>query len=339
MWGLHSRAFFSRGFVEEVMAGSACSAAGMPVGIDHYGREFAMFLGECTGGGYGSGGCAIRDGFVGFAVWQSVTDMGNVETWELIIPMTWMGRRLLTDGCGWGKYRSGYPIVSTFMIYKSPQLAFEHGGFVLDEKIHPNTGMFGGYPGNPAARRLLTNANTAELIRQGKPLVHGIGYPEEASLETDVEGKLEEGFQNTVWFEGVAKHGDWYQVIYGGAPGGFGDPIKRDPRLVKEDLDNRLVTIERCRRIYCVEAKYDEKKEEWVIDEKKTLELRENRRRERLSTGVPAKQWWQRRRRDLTEGNLPRLLKEMYNDSLAKGKRWPGEFRAFWDLPSHFIFD
>jgi hypothetical protein len=35
---------------------------------------------------------------------------------------------------------------------------------------------------------------------------------------------------------------------------------------------------------------------------------------------------------------MPRLLKKAYRGSLEKGERWPGEFRAFWDLPSDFTF-
>jgi hypothetical protein len=32
------------------------------------------------------------------------------------------------------------------------------------------------------------------------------------------------------------------------------------------------------------------------------------------------------------------MLKEMYNGSLAKGKRWSAEFRDFWHLPDDFYF-
>ena len=57
-----------------------------------------------------------------------------------------------------------------------------------------------------------------------------------------------------------------------------------------------------------------------------------------MAKGVPAKEWWQKRRQDIIDGNLPPLLKEMYDDSLAKGQRWPGEYRAFWQLPEDFTF-
>lgn len=338
IWNLHCRAFFSRGFVEEVILANQLSVKGFVMaGIDHHGREWGMPNIEAAGTSP-SGACANRDGFTGFAIFQAETEMGNVEVWELIVPLNWTGRRLIPDFCGWGRYRSGYGLVSTQMIYNSPLLAFEVFRAGRQDRINPNAGVFGGYPEGKGFGIVVTNANTAQLIEQRKPLVHGIGYPGEAKLE-DVEGKLEENITiSTGWLEGIGKHGDWVQYCCSSAPG-FGDPIKRDPALVKEDLDNGLLSIERCRSIYDVEARYDENAEEWIIDKKGTAKLRERRRKERLAKGITAKQWWQKRRQDLIEGNLPQLLKEMYNDSLAKGKRWPGEFTAFWNLPSDFKFE
>jgi len=53
---------------------------------------------------------------------------------------------------------------------------------------------------------------------------------------------------------------------------------------------------------------------------------------------MPAREWWERRRETIANRELQPLLKAMYNDSLAKGKRWSKEFRAFWDLPEDFTF-
>jgi len=335
IWNLNCRAFFSRGFIEEVIASALGLAGPILTGISHHGGP--AFPPGATGS-TPSGGCAIRDGFTGWALFLPNPDMGNVEVWEMATPLNYMGTRLLPDSCAWGKYRSGYGVIFTYLVYKSPQLAFEKLNLCRDEMIHPNIGMFGGYPGSRGFARLLVNADTARLIEQEKPLVHGMGCSGEAKLGIDVKGKLEVSTLGAGWFEGIAKHGDWYQAATPGVAGGFGDPIKRDPELVKQDLDNGLLSIERCRSIYCVEATYDQKNEEWIIDKEKTAMLREKRRRERLANGIPAKQWWQKRRQDLIKGSLPPLLKDMYNDSLAKGKRWPGEFTAFWNLPSDFKF-
>jgi len=337
--GLQSRSFFSRGFVEEVMAGSPSHYPFAVAGKDQLGRDFGQIQNE-NAGTHASGGLAIRDGFVGYVIWLPPADMGNAEIWEISFPILCVGRRLLPDSCGWGEFRSGYPIVATYMIYKSPQVGIDSAPQTTSDKIYLDSGMFGGYPGVNQFARLLIKSNTLEMIEQKKPLVHGIDFPEKDEMTENVTGELLVETSASRFFKGAARAGDLFQVAYGGNAGGFGDPIKRDPlTLTKNDLDLGLLTLERCRRIYCIEARYDDKAEEWVIDEKKTAELREKRREERLAKGVPVKEWWRKRRQDIIEGKMPQLLKKAYNGSLENGERWPEEFRAFWDVPSDFTFN
>ena len=56
----------------------------------------------------GGGAFAIRDGIISEGIFMPDTDMGNVEIWELMLPMLWLGRKIMPDSCGYGKYRSGY---------------------------------------------------------------------------------------------------------------------------------------------------------------------------------------------------------------------------------------
>lgn len=335
--GLQSRAFFSRGFVEEVMTGSPSHFPWAVAGKDRQGKDFAGIQCE-TAGTCASGACAIRDGFVGYIIWLPPADMGNIEIWEIPLPILCTGRRLLPDSCGWGQFRSGYPIIATYMIHKTPKVIIDNNPQSTNDKVYMDTGMFGGYPGLNQFSRLLIKANTLELIEQKKPLVHGITFPEKDDMRDNATGKLLVETCTSRIFQGVAKEGDLLQVAYGGNAGGFGDPIKRDPVLTKKDLDLGLLTLERCRRIYGIEARYDEKAEEWVIDNKKTAELRKKRRKQRLAKGIPVEEWWQKRRQDIIQGKMPPLLKKAYRGSLEKGERWPGEFRAFWDLPLDFTF-
>jgi len=335
--GLQSRSFYSRGFVEEVLAGSPSHFPWALSGKNQQGQDFGQIQNECAGT-MASGAFALRDGFVGYIIWLPPADMGNVEVWEILNPIVCTGRGLLPDSCGWGKFRSGYPIVATYMIYRSPRVVCDLAPQATNDRIYMDTGMFGGYPGINQFARLLINANTAELIEQGKPLAHGMTFPEKDDMKENLTGELLVETCASRFFKGVAKAGDFLQVAYGGNAGGFGDPLKRDPALAKNDLDNGLLSPERCRRIYCIEARYDEQAEEWIIDEKKTAELRGERKKERLAKGIPVKEWWQQRRQDVAKGNMPPLLKKAYNGSLDKGERWPGEFRNFWGVPSDFIF-
>ncbi len=334
-----SHAFFCRGFVEEVRSGStSCAGGGAGIaGKDAFGKEYA-FLSTEPAGAMGGGAFAIRDGVISEGIWQPDTDMGNVEIWELMLPLLWLGRRLLPDSCGFGKYRSGYSLISTYLVYKTSQLAIEIGPASQTDKIYPDLGMFGGYAGPSSFTKLLINTNTKQLIKEKKPLPHGDDKPGYSDLSTVTAGKTIVETSSGTFIKDLVKDGDIWQCFYGATPAGFGDPIKRDPALAKQDLDNGLLTIERCRNIYCIEAKYDEKAEEWVIDEKKTAELRVNRRKERLAMGVPAKEWWKNRRQDLVNNRMPSLIKGMYNDSLAKGKHWSQEYRDFWCLEKDFNF-
>jgi acetone carboxylase alpha subunit len=264
--------------------------------------------------------------------------MGNVEIWELMLPMLWLGRRFLPDSCGHGKYRSAYSVVSTFLIYQTPMLALTTGPSCQTTRIYPYMGMFGGYPGPNSFEKLLTDTNSKQLIAESRPLAHGIYSAGGSSdLELNIKGKLVVETRNGQWL-GIVKDGDIWQCFYGATAAGFGDPVKRDPLLVKKDLDNELLTVETARNIYCVDAQYHADGKEWIINEKGTAELRKRRRTERLAKGVPVKEWYHKRRQQLLNGEIPYLLRKMYNESLSRGEHWPREFRDFWCLPERFMF-
>jgi acetone carboxylase alpha subunit len=120
------------------------------------------------------------------------------------------------------------------------------------------------------------------------------------------------------------------------SPGGLGDPIERAPMLQKADLDNGLTNVEISRNIYCIEANYNEKEKEWKIDEDGTAKLRDEKRKQRLSRGVPVKQWWQKSRKRLLDKDLDPLLVEMYQSSMKLSENFTREFKDFWGLPDDF---
>jgi N-methylhydantoinase B/oxoprolinase/acetone carboxylase alpha subunit len=337
--GQQSRAFFSRGFVEECRAptplGVGASGVSALAGKSHFGMDFGFQMMDAPGL-FGGGAFAIRDGVLSDIIFLPESDMGNYEVWEMVLPLLWTGVKFVPNTCGWGKYRSGRSLMRTNMVYRTELLSLDTTSMAHCEKIGANSGLFGGYPGHGGWGKIVKNPNTMELIAQRKSLAHGEGYPGTGDLEQNITGELIVP-QANAYVKGVFRHGDWFQG-YMGAGGGLGDPIKRSLELVKQDLDSGVITINHCRRIYCVEARYDVKAEEWTIDEKKTAELREKRGKERLAKGIPAKEWWRKRRQDILEAKLPPMLKEMYNGSLAKGKRWSAEFRDFWHLPEDFYF-
>jgi acetone carboxylase alpha subunit len=118
----------------------------------------------------------------------------------------------------------------------------------------------------------------------------------------------------------------------------LGDPIERNPKLQKADLDNGLTNEEISRNMYCIEVSYDEKSKEWSVDEAATKKLREAKRKERLSRGVPVEQWWQQSRKRLQEKELHPLLTEMYQSSMKMSEGFTREYKDFWALPEDFGF-
>jgi hypothetical protein len=122
------------------------------------------------------------------------------------------------------------------------------------------------------------------------------------------------------------------------AAGGLGDPIERDPGLVKSDLDNGLATEEMARNIYCVAVTFDGKSKAWKIDYAATAGLRQAKRKERLARGRPMRQWWEKARKRLMEKDFDGKLVEMYQNSMKMSQPFTREFREFWDLPEEFSF-
>jgi N-methylhydantoinase B len=57
--------------------------------------------------------------------------------------------------------------------------------------------------------------------------------------------------------------------------GGYGDPLERDPRLVREDVMEGLVSVQRAREVYGVVIN----PKTYEVDDKETHKLREKERK------------------------------------------------------------
>ncbi|MFC1944886.1 hydantoinase B/oxoprolinase family protein, partial [Chloroflexota bacterium] len=333
-----SRAFFSRGFREEVLAGSAANGVTLDFGgTNQYGMEPFGFALVDTPGVIGSGARGIMDGIDNaFLLAMPQSDAGNCEVWELVVPLVWLGRKMQQDSYGYGRYRGGCGLSSTYMIYKTPSLYFNSIATLM-AYVPQNSSMFGGYPSPTPHFAYMSGPNTKELIAERRPLVHEWGDPRYPDLQKNLAGVYRSFNSNPTVCDDVLKEGDMLQTYCLGG-GGLGDPLERDIVLIKKDLDNGELSMEVCRNVYFVEAKFDPQIDEYIIDEQKTKELREEEKKRRLKGGIPVREWWQRSRQRILSREYPKLINDMYNDSLAKGERWPQEFRAFWDLSEDFTF-
>jgi acetone carboxylase, alpha subunit len=334
---LVGRSRFSRGFREEILVSGQGSSIFSWGGRNQYGQSFGFPAIEATSAG-GSGARGVLDGHdVGYAVWQMDASLGNVEFHELIFPGIWLGRTVLPDSAGYGKYRGGLSLQSTYLIHGSDEAIVQ----IMPEPSHittyGNTGLFGGYPGSPDLNYLVENTNFQQLVEERKPLPHGEGAD---PADPDIK-RLVEGDHSTVYeyfYSDHLKEGDIFQKLYFQSNGGYGDPIERDPELVRKDLDDGYTFTFTVENVNGVEASYDEASESWTVDEAKTEVRREAMRAARMERATSFKEWYLEQRKRVLEKDLDPLLMDMLRQGFELSPEYGAEYRRFWVLPDDFAF-
>ena len=335
MLNLISRARFARGFREEVVLSGAGSTEVIFGGENQYGQEFGFINIEVTAAG-GSGARGVLDGHpVGYAIWQMDANLGNIEYLEMLFPCLWIGRKVLPDSSGMGKYRGGLNLQSVFLIWNSDKVTVQIPPFTHVASI-ANTGVFGGYPGGVSYGFHLLKTDFHDLVAQKKPLLHEEGDPYDPNIYKTMKGDLIP-FREC-YYSNFTKSGDIVQKLYLEGNGGYGDPIDRDPKLVKEDLDRGHTFPKTARNVCGVEASYDEKAEEWIIDYEKTAELRKEIRKHRKQRGIPVKEWFKERRQRVINKQFDPLEIAMWKDAFRLSPTYADEYKAFWGLPQEFEF-
>lgn len=322
-------AFHLRGFREETF-NYRSSAGWQMAGYDQMGNKRPLMA---AGTGYfGPGACGVCDG-VDCGGWLATAevDMGNAEVWELFVPHMEMCHRLDPYSVGYGRFRSGLAIPTMAMIHNSKQLIGCAALGTASDRIIPNLGQFGGYPGGRRTMLLLRYDNLPELMRNRQPLFYELGDP--SDLPERFPGKVEDCGLIPAPVE--IFEGDLC-VAANASGGGLGDPIERDPALIAADLDNGLTTEWQANSMYGVKLVYDEEKKRWRVDEEATVALRQSRREERLVSGVPVREWWEASRRRVMDRDVDNKILEMYQSSMRLSEAFAQEFKDFWALPEEW---
>ena len=165
----------------------------------------------------GPGGTQGMDGWGGGSGMRGGMAYTTAEMHEIQYPHRVEQREFMTDSCGPGKWRGG---PGTRTIIK-----------ILDHTALVNYMVWGGkYPAPPLCGGVQGIPNEAEILHGGNPSEH-LGGGE--SIERWLND--EEGIQTTR-----------------GGGGGWGDPLDRDPAMVREDVLDEYLSIEGARRDYGV---------------------------------------------------------------------------------------
>jgi N-methylhydantoinase B/acetone carboxylase alpha subunit len=321
------QSLFSAGYIEECVLAETMAGIPQGGGILPDGTHWAWSDFEHMGSS-GVSACAYRDGFIqAYQLITPITDFGTVEDWEYVMPPCFfLGRTLLPDEVGHGKFRSSNMCQATWVVL-DPGEYMTLSGLSNPPSLLPipaNGGMCGGYP-----------YSVRELIEKQAPLPRN--FPE--VLQFAHEGKLKLG--EVV----VVKTGDLQNAVigdgdifsFGGGTGsGWGDPLERFIELLEQDLRKGYITPDVMQKIYG--AVVVQKNGEMKIDAAATEQRRQDLRSERKKKGIPVEEWWNKEKEQILLGNFREEIKDMYKDCL-KYKTFQEEFLGFWQLPEGFQFD
>ncbi len=250
---------------------SCMGAAMYPVaafsGIDQRSSPFASFLLDPVGAALA--GLSWRDGVdTGGWPWDLQSTMPNVEEHEWFYPILYLWRRELADSGGAGKFRGGNSAELAFVPHKTDRLTFFTA---TGHAAVPPPGLFGGCPPSTTRYTIKRGANARATMKNSGRLP--------ATLE-DMPGSLD--YLAPKSFNIPALPEDVFVLAWAGA-GGYGDPLERDPELIRQDLVNGNVTAAWASKIYGIV--FDKAGN---LDVPATTRAREEQRLRRLSKAPKA---------------------------------------------------
>jgi N-methylhydantoinase B len=201
-------------------------------GVDPEGRWYSV-RGDATmqGGGAREGSDGID---VANIAGSTNTALASVESYEQRYPVLYLHRGLEPDSEGAGERRGGLAGSWSRILYgvsEAESLPWYMGRDFGAE------GFAGGLAGRPALMAVKHGSDVGERLREGPPR-----YDEVAGREVVLPQQ-----SPTHPFRA-----DDVVYVRGMGGGGYGDPTRRDPRLVAVDVADGLVSAERARSVYAV---------------------------------------------------------------------------------------
>ncbi|MDY7039031.1 MAG: hydantoinase B/oxoprolinase family protein, partial [Thermodesulfobacteriota bacterium] len=309
-----SRMYYISGLEEEVQASASGGlVAFIAAGLNRFGTFCANIL-FSNAVSFGGGGRIDSDGLINYHFynpWQYISDF---EADESVTNVMVLYSNRIPDSGGFGKHRAGPSNAQIAMFHKTPMALPTIVG--TGSRITGNQGLYGGYPGHITKMVYLSNSNFYDLVKEGKPL------PNEYEDVIDIRGKVSGDYQQFEASAPTIPMSAGTIVIYPQTTGGaLGDPIERDPQLIIEDIRDGLATVEVSKKVYAVALDH----ETIEVDLDETKKRREARRKERISQGVPGKEYIKdlvekRKNRELPQPALD-LIDETINFSPAFKKQ------------------
>lgn len=333
LWRGLSRAYFARGYLEEVNAGNANTSNWLQGGgFNQYNEIHAVNSFEAAA--EGTGASAVKDGLDhAAAIWNPEGDMGDMEIWELAEPLLYLGRRIKPNTGGYGKYRGGCGYETLRMVWgaKDWTMFFMGNGYMVSD-----CGLMGGYPAAAGYRFEAHGTDLKERFEKRLPFPQGGDPdPDDPSYEKNLKARVIKRDKQAITTEAIFENYDLYVNYLRGGPG-FGDPLERRPELIEADLNGGYLLPRFAEKVYGAVFTRDEKGT-YHVDAAKTEERRRQIRQERLRRGRPVKEWMAEERQRILAKEASVQVRHMYAGSFALSPKFLAEFRSFWNLPEDWI--
>ena len=217
----------------------------------------------------GGGARTFTDGIDSGGIFHSMASrMSNVETVESRVPVLQVYRRELADSGGPGRFRGGVAVEFATIPHKMPVQPAGLNTIGSGISLPTGRGLSGGFPGAAARNVVYRGSNIREIFASGRVPLSGDDVD---AREIDVLAAK----SFTMMEEGDLLVG----ILQGG--GGFGDPLRRDPALVVQDVGLGLVSPESARSVYGIVVS------DGALDEPGTAAEREAILRLRLEESRP----------------------------------------------------
>ncbi|MEX0807338.1 MAG: hydantoinase B/oxoprolinase family protein [Dongiaceae bacterium] len=327
-----SRAFYARGYVEEVLSGYGHDGNILQGGgIDHHRNESAVsnFEMSCVGGGAG----IVKDGLDhASVVWNPEGDMGDIEAWEMVEPLLYIGRSVKMDSGGIGRRRGGAGYECMRMLWNTETYELQ---FVGDGAVFSQPGIFGGYPPGSGYRLAVKNNDLPTIFQERKPYPTGDKYSDGKGVTDLVKGEVILDKRAVDLPQSYGEH-DLYLSVMRGGPG-LGDPLRRSPDSIEADLRGGVMSPAIAERAYGVVFAIADGKQ--AIDRERTEKRRREMREARAAKAIPAREWVASERESrVVPKRLSEPVTDMYRSSMTVSPHWARHFRTFWNLDDSFRF-
>lgn len=245
-------------------------------GVNQHGETVGNLCADLNGMSGGARNDADGENSIS-PIFAAMTDLGEQELLEEETPIIKIvPHRLMTDNCGFGKFRGGigYQMIAT--VRRSD--AFGFMTTCVGSKFPSTYGLFGGY-GAPTYP--LCKVKGIDAFEKLKDLPEERWTVARIMNERPFEGARYSTHHMGMQFE-IVRQGELYMIVQGGG-GGYGDPLERDPEAVIKDVRDGLVSESAARRIFKVA--FDSRA--LSIDAEETENLRTVERKERKRRARP----------------------------------------------------